>query len=67
MGENVTLIDSGAAAAESVRGMLVPAEERPGKTRYFVSDDPQGFNQLAPGFLNGSLDFPAEQVDIDAY
>ncbi len=67
MGENVTLIDSGAAAAESVRGMLVPAEERQGKTRYFVSDDPQGFNQLAPGFLNGSLDFPAEQVDIDAY
>ena len=67
MGPSVTLIDSGAAAAESVRGMLVPAGRHKGKTRYFVSDDPAGFNALAPGFLNGTLDFPAEQVDIDAY
>lgn len=67
MGEGVTLIDSGAVAAESVRGMLVPAGERQGHTRYFVSDDPEGFNALAPGFLHGALDFPAEQVDIHAY
>lgn len=67
MGSGVTLIDSGAAAAESMRGMLVPAAARQGRTRYFVSDDPAEFNALAPGFLHGRLDFPAEQVDIDAY
>ena len=43
MGPSVTLIDSGAAAAESVRGMLVPAGRHKGKTRYFVSDGPGGF------------------------
>lgn len=67
MGEQVHLIDSGAAAAERVRGMLVPAQVRQGKTRYFVSDDPQGFNTLAPEFLHSTLDFPAEQVDIGAF
>lgn len=67
MGPAVTLIDSGAAAAESVRGMLIPADETPGETRYFVSDDPAGFNLLAPGFLNGALSHPAEHVDISDY
>lgn len=67
MGADVTLVDSGAAAAERVRGMLAPAEQRQGRTRYFVSDDPEGFNNLAPGFLRGELDFPAQQVDIDTY
>ena len=67
MGPDVTLIDSGAAAAESVRGMLIPAGDRAGDTRYFVSDDPEGFNRLAPGFLNGPLSHPAERVDISDY
>lgn len=67
MGEHVKLIDSGAAAAECVRGMLTPAQERQGKTRYFVSDDPEGFNHLAPGFLHSALDFPAKRVEFGAF
>lgn len=66
MGEHVRLIDSGAAAAECVRGILTPAQARQGRTRYFVSDDPEGFNALAPGFLHSALDFPAERMDFDA-
>lgn len=67
MGSSVTLIDSGAAAADSAQSMLVPAQPRKGQTRYFVSDDAAGFNALAPGFLHAPLSHPAELVDINAY
>lgn len=66
MGEGVTLIDSGAAAADAARSMLVPAEGE-GTTRYFVSDDPGSFRHLASLFLQEDIDQPAELVDITAY
>ena len=66
MGADVALIDPGAAAAESLRAMLVPAEG-PGGVRYFVSDDPGLFDSLAPVFLRGTPEGHAELVEIAAY
>lgn len=67
MGSGVTLIDAGAAAADAARTMLVPAGDRQGTTRYFVSDDPEAFRQLAGLFLSKEINHPAELVEISAY
>lgn len=66
MGPDVTLIDSGAAAADFARRMLIPAEGV-GKTRYFVSDDPESFRSLAGLFLNGEIADAVGRVDIAKY
>ncbi len=66
MGPDVTLIDTGAAAAESLRAMLVPGEG-PGGVRYFVSDDPALFDSLAPVFLRETPAEKARMVEIAAY
>lgn len=50
MGPDVTLIDSGAEAANLASTQFDP-NEGTGTTQYFVSDDPQGFDQLAELFL----------------
>lgn len=67
MGPSVALVDSGAAAADAVRSMLVPAGPGRGTTRYFVSDDPASFRQLASLFLQEDIAHPAELVDISSY
>lgn len=67
MGGGVTLVDSGAEAANAVRRAVAPAAEGAGKTRYFVSDDPAGFSQLASLFLQEDVSGPAGLVDISAY
>lgn len=67
MGGGVTLVDSGAEAANAVRNAVAPAAGRPGETRYFVSDDPAGFSQLASLFLQEDVAGPAGLVDISAY
>lgn len=64
MGPETTLIDSGAEAAESMRTLLTPAEGD-GGTRYFVSDDPEAFDTLAPLFLNKPPRTRAERVEIE--
>ena len=64
MGPDVTLVDAGAAAADAARGMLVPAGRGRGRTRYFVSDDPASFRQLAALFLDEEITEPVEQVEI---
>ena len=66
MGPDVALIDPGAAAAESLRSMLIPGNG-PGGVRYFVSDDPGLFDSLAPVFLRGTPEGKAELVEIAAF
>ena len=66
MGPDVQLIDSGAEVADFSRRMLIPAEGQ-GKTRYFVSDDPESFRNLAGLFLNGEIADQVERVDITKY
>lgn len=66
MGPEVTLIDSGAEAANLASTQFDPAGG-PGKTRYFVSDDPDGFDQLACLFLQEQIDVGAGLVDISSY
>lgn len=66
MGPDVTLIDSGAEAANLASTQFDPAEG-PGETRYFVSDDPDGFDQLAGLFLQEQIDVGAGLVDISSY
>lgn len=52
MGPDVTLIDSGAEAANLASTQFNP-NDGPGGTRYYVSDDPAGFDRLAGLFLQG--------------
>ena len=66
MGPDVTLIDSGAEAANLASTQFNP-NDGPGATQYFVSDDPQGFDQLAELFLQEKVDVGAELVDISRY
>lgn len=67
LGSSVRLIDSGAAAADAARAMLTPAGSGRGHTRYFVSDDPSSFRQLASLFLSEDIAEPAELVEISSY
>lgn len=66
MGPEVTLIDSGAEAANLASTQFDPNEGQ-GTTQYFVSDDPQGFDQLAELFLQEHIDVGADLVDISRY
>ena len=66
MGPDVTLIDSGAEAANLASTQFDP-NEGTGTTQSFVSDDPQGFDQLAELFLQEKVDVGAELVDISRY
>lgn len=66
MGPEVRLIDSGAEVADFSRRMLIPAEGQ-GRTRYFVSDDPESFRSLAGLFLNGEIADEVGRVDIAKY
>ena len=67
MGPAVRLVDSGAAAADSARAVLVPAGRGHGTTRYFVSDDPASFRQLAALFLHEDITQPADLIEISGY
>lgn len=72
MGPDVMLIDSGRAAAEHVggvltqRGLLSPGAGR-GENRFFASDDPEGFSNLAGIFLCGRPCGTVEYVEIEKY
>ena len=59
-------IDSGAEAANLASTQFDP-NEGTGTTQYFVSDDPQGFDQLAELFLQEKVNVGAELVDISRY
>lgn len=66
MGPDVVLVDSGAEAANFARTQVEPGEG-PGDTRYFVSDDPDSFEQLASLFLQQPVGHAAELVEITRY
>ncbi|MGI6182442.1 MAG: glutamate racemase, partial [Agathobaculum sp.] len=62
-----SLVDSGAEAANAVRRAVEPTGSGKGETQYFVSDDPQGFSQLASLFLQEDVRGEAALVDISSY
>jgi glutamate racemase len=72
MGPDVRLINSGREAAKAVAEGLRQADllAAPGQTggcRYFVSDAPDGFSQLASLFLERDVTAQVEQIDIETY
>lgn len=72
MGESVTLISSGAAAADEAAGLLkkngMLRGEGPGKSEFFVSDNPESFSKIAGIFL-GKSDVAADitRINIEEY
>ncbi|MDO4173878.1 MAG: glutamate racemase [Eubacteriales bacterium] len=67
MGDTVTLIDSGAEAAKYVRKFLDPAQPGKGSTEYYVSDDPDSFDEYAEMFLGEPAGVRAQLVEIASY
>ncbi len=72
VGPDVTLIDSGAAAADeskivmASRGLLSD-RERKGRAKYYVSDTVQGFEELGSLFLSEKIDGEVLKIDIEKY
>ena len=72
MGENVTLIDPGKITAGFVKEYLkaekLLCDEKTTKQyRFFVSDSPEEFSNLASGFLNQEIPGGVEKIDIEKY
>ncbi len=75
MGEDVTLIDSGAAAADCAfeflksEGLLKydNAPVQKGECRYFVSDTVEDFSQLGGVFLERPIEESVRKIDIEKY
>ncbi len=71
MGEGVTLINSGAAAAAELKEELtaqdLTAPERTGDAWFYASDRVQNFEELAELFLAEKLPHGAEKIDIEQY
>lgn len=62
----VTLINSGAEAAKAL-SRIVKNEEENGDIRYFVSDNPQNFKELASLFLEEDIGGATGKIDIEKY
>ena len=66
LGDGVTLIDSGretaAACADALRLSKSLAQRDAGCAKYFVSDQPEGFSQVAEIFLGQSVEQAVEMV-----
>ncbi len=71
MGESVTLIDSGAAAAdfafEFLRESDMLNEEKVGEQSYYVSDSTEDFARLGGMFLKRPIEKNVGKVDIERY
>lgn len=71
MGEEVTLIDTGAvcaaATAETLRAQNALKGEGEGNCRYFVSDSPGDFTRLAALFLGREVEGSVERIEIETY
>ncbi len=71
MGDGVSLIDSGAVAADDALKYLrknnMQSEKTIGDYRYFVSDSPQDFSKLGGMFLEKSVSDTVERIDIEKY
>ncbi len=70
MGEGVTLVDPGKIAAGFAKEYLssnnLLAQGAP-QHKFFVSDSPEGFCELAAAFLNRELPCQVEKTDIEKY
>ncbi len=71
MGDDVTLIDSGAMAANSALEYLrengLESEKPLGEYKYFVSDSAEDFSRLGSVFLEKEILENVEKVDIEMY
>ncbi len=71
MGDDVTLIDSGAAAANSAFELLKKEDMQCGREmgtyRYFVSDSADDFAKLGGLFLEKPIGKDIEKIDIEKY
>lgn len=71
MGDDVTLIDSGAAAADYAFNLLrksdMLGDETLGEYTYFVSDSTEEFSKLGGMFLSRPIEQSVEKVDIERY
>lgn len=73
MGEGVTLIDSGAAAADwayeqlKSKDMLNKGSKKSAEYKYFVSDATDDFVALGSMFLSRQINENVEKVDIEKY
>lgn len=71
IGESVVTVDSGAAAAMALKTYLEETgtkadKKTPGKTDFYVSDDPEGFERVATLFLGRRVE-SAKRIDIGDY
>ncbi len=68
---DVNLINVGAAAAEELRDIISKRENaeasRPGSVKYFVSDEPTGFERIASIFLGEEISEAVTRIDIEKY
>lgn len=71
MGNDVVLIDSGAAAADSAFDWLKSQDMLNGETggsyRYFVSDSTEDFAKLGGMFLSKPICENVEKIDIEKF
>lgn len=73
MGDNVTLINSGAEAAKYLKKKLTNEDMLCGKKpkeeqyRYYVSDDVSSFEELGGIFLEREINGQVERIDIEKY
>lgn len=72
MGEKVTLISSGGAAAEAAAEILKENDllnngEEKAVQKYFVSDSPEGFKSTAERFLQSEITSEVSQIGIENY
>ena len=72
MGRSVTLIDSGREAAAGCLKVLkqhdlLCSPEQEAEYRFYVSDEPQQFYQVADLFLGQSVQGRVERIDIEKY
>lgn len=71
MGEDVSLIDSGMAAADYAFSILkennIQGDETAGIYKYFVSDSPEDFARLGGTFLEKPILENVEKIDIEKY
>ena len=69
LGSGVTLIDSGYETARLCAKCLMEndclADSGPGNSRFYVSDRPEGFNQVAEIFLGHSVEQQVEMVQLE--
>ncbi len=71
MGDDVALIDSGAAAADSayeyLKSNVMLNSDKAGAYKYFVSDSTEDFAKLGSMFLSKPICENVEKIDIERY